>query len=85
MLLCSMGGDETLRVRAWRSPAGTLQGMDSVWNASRVVAESSSVLFTLRVRCGLKLTDSSEWRKPALITDNPAFLEWNAKEAQRLA
>ena len=41
---CNMGGDETLRVRTLRSPAGTLQGMESFWNAPRVGTESRPIL-----------------------------------------
>ena len=54
VLLCSVDGFETMRVFTWRSPAGTSQGMEGVWNALRVA-------------------------------DKLAFLEWNAKEAHRLA
>ena len=78
MLLCSMGGDETLRVRAWRSPTRNL----TVGGKRHGQPLDPS---TLRVRCGLKLTRLKRMMKPALIADKLAFLEWNAKEAQRLA
>ena len=77
VLLCSMGGDETLR--------GTLQGMESVWNAPSVGTESRSILLPCLSALWAQADRLKRKVKPALNADKLVFLEWNAKEAQRLA